>query len=98
MDTDDEVRDRATYYHKILATENAALISHYIVDSLQVSVIGLEKALVQYQLTDNEEPFDMSTVPLAAVATEAEAAKAKASADPMFITPGNKKCVLLFVN
>lgn len=88
MDTDDEVRDRATYYHNILATENASLISHYIVDSLQVSVPGLEKALIQYRLTDFEEPFDMSTVPLAAVATEAEA-KAKASADPMFSTPGN---------
>lgn len=36
MDTDDEVRDRATYYHSILLCDNASLTSSYIVDSLQV--------------------------------------------------------------
>lgn len=36
MDTDDEVRDRATYYHSILQYDNPILTNRYIVDSLQV--------------------------------------------------------------
>lgn len=32
---------------------------------LQVSVVGLERALHQYTLEPSEKPFDMKTVPLA---------------------------------
>lgn len=49
---------------------------------------GLEKSLTQYLQTSCDEPFDMSTVPLAAVPSEAEVNKAKAAGDPMFTTPG----------
>lgn len=38
MDTDDEVRDRATYYHSILQFDNPTLTNRYIVDSLQVNI------------------------------------------------------------
>jgi coatomer protein complex subunit gamma len=36
MDTDDEVRDRATYYHSILQTDDRQLINQYILEPLQV--------------------------------------------------------------
>jgi coatomer protein complex subunit gamma len=37
MDTDDEVRDRATYYCSILEKQDKALANRYIVEGLQVS-------------------------------------------------------------
>ena len=37
MDSDDEVRDRATYYYNILDQQQAALNNQYILNSLQVS-------------------------------------------------------------
>lgn len=37
LDTDDEVRDRATYFLSILETENPHLIANYILNGLQVS-------------------------------------------------------------
>lgn len=36
MDTDDEVRDRATYFYSVLARKQAVLNNHYILDGLQV--------------------------------------------------------------
>lgn len=36
MDFDDEVRDRATYYHSILTLGNMHLNIHYILEPLQV--------------------------------------------------------------
>lgn len=36
MDTDDEVRDRATYFYSILSRKQAALNSQYILEGLQV--------------------------------------------------------------
>lgn len=65
LDSDDEVRDRATYYIKILEQNQKSLYSQYILNSLQVSIIGLEKALHQYTLEPSAAPFDMKTVPLA---------------------------------
>jgi coatomer protein complex subunit gamma len=38
MDTDDEVRDRATYYNSILEKHDKSLANHYIVEGLQVSI------------------------------------------------------------
>lgn len=65
MDTDDEVRDRATFYVNVLKQQQRALGSAYILNGLQVSVVGLERALHQYTLEPSENPFDMKTVPLA---------------------------------
>ncbi|CAG2068501.1 unnamed protein product [Timema podura] len=62
MDTDDEVRDRATYYYSILDTNDKSLSNHYIVEGLQVSIPGLERALHQYTLSPAETPFDMKSV------------------------------------
>ena len=38
---------------------------HYIFPGLQVSVIGLERALHNYTMEPSSQPFDMKTVPLA---------------------------------
>lgn len=38
MDSDDEVRDRATYYSSILNRKDKSLYNSYILDTLQVSV------------------------------------------------------------
>ncbi|XP_066994235.1 coatomer subunit gamma [Anabrus simplex] len=95
MDTDDEVRDRATYYHSILERRDKALSNHYIVEGLQVSVPSLERALHQYTLSPSETPFDMKSIPLAAVPSSDESALLKAGSvsDGMLITnalPGAK--------
>ncbi|NWH72053.1 COPG2 protein, partial [Piaya cayana] len=65
MDSDDEVRDRATFYLNVLQQRQIALNAAYIFNGLTVSVPGMEKALHQYTLEPSEKPFDMKTVPLA---------------------------------
>ncbi|ELW48049.1 Coatomer subunit gamma-2 [Tupaia chinensis] len=65
MDTDDEVRDRATFYLNVLQQRQMALNATYIFNGLTVSVPGMEKALHQYTLEPSEKPFDMKSIPLA---------------------------------
>uniref|UniRef100_A0A8D3D2J8 Coatomer subunit gamma n=1 Tax=Scophthalmus maximus TaxID=52904 RepID=A0A8D3D2J8_SCOMX len=65
MDSDDEVRDRATFYMNVLQQKQKALNAAYIFNGLSVSIPGLEKSLHQYTLEPLEKPFDMKTVPLA---------------------------------
>nr|XP_030710260.1 coatomer subunit gamma-2 [Globicephala melas] len=68
MDTDDEVRDRATFYLNVLQQRQMALNATYIFNGLAVSVPGMEKALHQYTLEPSEKPFDMKSIPLAMAA------------------------------
>lgn len=89
LDSDDEVRDRATYYYHVLKEHQKAFNSQYILNSeyrigfrypltspqvflhavpstgLQVSIIGLEKALHAYTMDPSDVPFDIKSVPLA---------------------------------
>ncbi|RWS12027.1 Coatomer subunit gamma-2-like protein [Dinothrombium tinctorium] len=65
LDTDDEVRDRATYYLNVLKLRQKSLHNQCILNPLQVSLVGLEKALQQYILEPSVTPFDMKSVPLA---------------------------------
>lgn len=65
LDMDDEVRDRATFYLNILAQHQKALNSAFILNSLQVSIVGLERALHHYTMEPSETPFDLKAVPLA---------------------------------
>ncbi|KAK2504299.1 hypothetical protein MC885_000529 [Smutsia gigantea] len=65
MDTDDEVRDRATFYLNVLQQRQMALNATYIFNGLTVSIPGMEKALRQYTLEPSERPFDMKSIPLA---------------------------------
>ncbi|KAM8974095.1 coatomer subunit gamma-2 isoform 3-T3 [Pelodytes ibericus] len=67
MDSDDEVRDRATFYFNVLKQKQLALNAAYIFNGLTVSILGMEKALHQYTLEPTEKPFDMKSVPLATV-------------------------------
>ncbi|XP_057372762.1 coatomer subunit gamma-2-like [Daphnia carinata] len=70
MDTDDEVRDRATYFYSVLSRKQAALNSQYILEGLQASLVTLEKALLNYVQHPSEAPFDLKSVPLAPVIEE----------------------------
>ncbi|XP_015257987.1 PREDICTED: coatomer subunit gamma-2 [Cyprinodon variegatus] len=65
MDSDDEVRDRSTFYMNVLQQKQKALNAAYIFNGLSVSIPGLEKSLHQYTLEPSEKPFDMKSVPLA---------------------------------
>ncbi|XP_076814835.1 coatomer subunit gamma-2-like isoform X1 [Clavelina lepadiformis] len=70
MDEDDEVRDRATFYYHTLAQKQKVLNSAYILNGLTVSLSGLERCLQNYLKEVSEEPFNMKSVPLQAIATE----------------------------
>ena len=48
----------------VLAIYGIILLSFVIVIGLQVSVVGLERALHHYTLEPTEQPFDMKSVPL----------------------------------
>lgn len=65
MDSDDEVRDRATFYYHILKKSDKQLSSGYISNNLNVSIVGLERALLSYLSDNTSTPFDMRTVPIA---------------------------------
>jgi hypothetical protein len=74
-DTDDEVRDRATFYHRILSSSEAA--EKLMVEKLSVPLQNLEHDLVEYlQVEDPEGTFDVSKV--ATVATKTHDLKAAA--------------------
>nr|UYR00236.1 coatomer subunit gamma [Plectrocnemia conspersa] len=64
MDSDDEVRDRATYYSSILENDDKALINNYIVEIPQMSLPSLERALREHIAKDPNAPFDIKTVPI----------------------------------
>eukprot|EP00118_Oscarella_pearsei_P025200 m.307724 g.307724 ORF g.307724 m.307724 type:complete len:877 (+) comp42710_c0_seq1:41-2671(+) len=65
VDEDDEVRDRATFYKTVLEKKQKSLTSQFILNSLNVSVVGLERALHHYVQEPSDVPFDLKTVPLA---------------------------------
>ncbi|CAH8477765.1 unnamed protein product [Heterobilharzia americana] len=71
IDEDDEVRDRAAFYHYILSTNQLALKSAYLLsEEMHLSPSGLERALLDYmhdsQAVANSR-FSLATVPIAAV-------------------------------
>lgn len=93
MDTDDEVRDRATYFYSILEQNDKQLANHYIAETLQVSVPSLERSLHQYTLSPLEEPFDMKSVPLANITPTVEDVSkilTGVAAEGMIMTPAAK--------
>ncbi|KAF2898387.1 hypothetical protein ILUMI_07790 [Ignelater luminosus] len=91
MDSDDEVRDRAAYYSNILKQQDKTLYNNYILDPLQISIPSLERCLREYILTNTEEPFDIKSVPLAALPTEEEKQINNQKSDGMLITTGPVK-------
>jgi len=75
LDSDDEVRDRASFYRAVLEQDEKSLNTEYILQSMQVSLSGLERALHSYTLGSCEAPFDMKTVPIDAPSGPADAKK-----------------------
>ncbi|EFA09678.1 coatomer subunit gamma [Tribolium castaneum] len=90
MDSDDEVRDRATYYSSILGQQDKGLYNNYILETLQVSIPALERSLKDYALNPGDSPFDMKSVPIAVIPTREEA-EDKHKADGMIISSGPPK-------
>ncbi|XP_059481217.1 coatomer subunit gamma isoform X2 [Neocloeon triangulifer] len=86
MDTDDEVRDRATYYSTILNCNDPVLNNRFIVENTHLSLPSLEKALHLYTMQPTETPFDIKTIPIAAVAPS-EDAKLPVSSDEISSKP-----------
>lgn len=65
VDTDDEVRDRATFYIDLLESEQPAMASKFILSTLPQSPKALETALLGYAEGDTTETFDLKNVALA---------------------------------
>ncbi|VUZ39320.1 unnamed protein product [Hymenolepis diminuta] len=68
LDDDDEVRDRAAFYHYVLSIGDQALMKEYILnDEIRLNMQALERALVSYTQASSAEqarPFDLSTMPV----------------------------------
>ena len=68
LDDDDEVRDRATFYHFILSSGDRELMKQYVLnDEVRVNMQALERALLNYTQASEEEqvqPFDFTSIPL----------------------------------
>lgn len=91
LDTDDEVRDRATFYLNVLQQRQMALNAMYISNGLTVSVPGMEKALHQYTLEPSEKPFDLKSIPLAmAPVVEQKAEITLVAPKPETLAPSRK--------
>ena len=61
LDTDDEVRDRATYYKTIL--QNKIQVDVFVFNDLDVSLACLERSLVDYVSNqDCSEEFNLNSV------------------------------------
>jgi coatomer protein complex subunit gamma len=66
-DTDDEVRDRATFYLAVLRKGDQKAIADFVLNPLQISVVGLERQTEQYLASgDFSKPFDIKQVPISA--------------------------------
>eukprot|EP01119_Soliformovum_irregulare_P006120 TRINITY_DN1789_c0_g1_i1.p1 TRINITY_DN1789_c0_g1~~TRINITY_DN1789_c0_g1_i1.p1 ORF type:complete len:880 (+),score=318.49 TRINITY_DN1789_c0_g1_i1:276-2642(+) len=64
-DNDDEVRDRAAFYLRVLEEEPAGRKG--ILDEFYIPIPNLEKALLEYQKNPSATPFDASRVSLTPV-------------------------------
>ncbi|KAH6922665.1 hypothetical protein HPB50_017474 [Hyalomma asiaticum] len=82
LDTDDEVRDRAAYFLHVLRQRQKALGTRYILDGLQVSIVGLEKALQHYVSEPSDVPFDINSVPIATQPVEKKTQEAVPKGKP----------------
>lgn len=96
LDTDDEVRDRATYYLNVLKQRQQSLYLQCILNPLQVSLVGLEKALQSYLSDSTATPFDIKSVPLATAQAPQEETLKKPTANELanninHVKAGNEK-------
>ncbi|VDM57552.1 unnamed protein product [Angiostrongylus costaricensis] len=65
LDSDDEVRDRATFYLTLLTEATASVINSFVLDGLQVMPSSLERCLFEYVRGDSfNAPFNLQVVPV----------------------------------
>lgn len=69
LDNDDEVRDRATFYLKVLQTDTG-VAKKLLLDDFFTPPINLERALLEYQKNPSSTPFDLSKVSLTVTVKE----------------------------
>jgi coatomer protein complex subunit gamma len=95
MDSDDEVRDRATYFLSILLSSEKPLVRCYIVEPLQLCLPTLEHTLVDYLAPQQQQsqPFDIASIPLAPIP---QTLVSEDPVDPIATTPHSKN--LFFYN
>jgi len=67
LDTEDEVRDRATYYHCLLSTSDDELVSKCVLHPPMYSLHSMERALVTFLAGDTSVAFDAGVVPSQAI-------------------------------
>jgi len=70
-DNDDEVRDRATFYLSLLQKDHG-LARQLIVEGFSVPLDNLERSLQAYKASPSHIPFDIESVPRAAMEPEKE--------------------------
>lgn len=94
MDSDDEVRDRATYYSSILRQQDKSLYNNYILEPLQISIPSLERCLKEYIQSRPNEAFNMKSVPVVAAPTEEEKQIGNQKTEGMLITTGPPRPII----
>ncbi|XP_065910406.1 coatomer subunit gamma-2-like isoform X1 [Dysidea avara] len=80
LDNDNEVRDRAILYLEVLKKRQKSLSTQYILSGLGVSIVGLERALLQYTKEPTMSPFDIKSVPIDTAPLVPKQSKAEVSA------------------
>jgi len=90
LDEDDEVRDRASFFYGILSQSDKALHSAYILNTLNVSAVSLERALLQYSQNVGEKPFDIKVVPTAEASSEPSKSTSEIISMPKSVKPSEK--------
>lgn len=83
MDSDDEVRDRATYFSTILQSDTPALCKDYITERPSISIPLLERALRDHLNGPCDTNFDISLVPTTQVTSNEEHATQPGAGDMM---------------
>lgn len=85
MDTDDEVRDRATYFSTILQSGSPILCKDYITERPSISIPLLERALRDHLNGPCDTNFDLSVVPTALVTAGNDEHSTKTGAGDLMI-------------
>ena len=64
-DSNCDVRDLAVFYTQVLNSPNKSLSETFITEPMQISILGLERALVEYLMkNDSSKPFNLNSVPI----------------------------------
>ncbi|CAI4227897.1 unnamed protein product [Auanema sp. JU1783] len=88
LDSDDEVRDRATFYLSLLHIADTSAITNFVLDTIQVSPSGLERCLADYVRSDAfTTPFDLRVVPVVSQPITQTEKRAPVLADPIEVKP-----------